>query len=319
MRIHYFIVVVCFSIIGCAEPGEKDDSADNTRVTNAGLDAVTGNRSEVLVSLPSGLLQSSVQGYLIGAGSERQITELLEGGTTLRIRNIAAGSYDLILSAKGAPTRDNPTGVEFASELPIRVAIGTTTAVSQSSLPLAGKITGTVQSATNNKGLAKITVSVLGTRFATSTNDAGQFVFKSLPPGELDFHIQAEGYHVGYILGYEVLPGGVQQLDPVFLVDKFNHKAGDIVSLSVKEGEPQEDTPTFRLNYSLVAPAGTKFFRMSESKDFEGADWLPFATSGNFKFVGTGDKTLHVEYGDSSRRVLTYSRKNFSLETTGAE
>ena len=121
------------------------------------------------------------------------------------------------------------------------------------SAAITGKISGVVTAEATGAPLANVTVTLVGTSSATTTNDAGYYVLINIPPGGYDVKAEIAGYGAETVAGAKVFAGLTTTLN-------FALKAADVVTL-------EEITVT--AIKPLIKRDVTQTTRIIESEDIE--------------------------------------------------
>ena len=92
------------------------------------------------------------------------------------------------------------------------------------SAAITGKVSGIISAEATNEPLANVTVTIVGTSSAATTNDAGYYVMTNIPPGGYDVKVELSGYAAETVEGAKVLAGLTTTLN-------FTLKASEVVKL----------------------------------------------------------------------------------------
>lgn len=118
---------------------------------------------------------------------------------------------------------------------------------------ITGKISGVITAEATNEPLANVTITIVGTSSAATTNDAGYYVMTNIAPGDYDVKVELTGYGPEIVEGAKVLAGLTTTLN-------FALKTSEVVTLegiTVTAAKP------------LIKRDVTQTTRIIESEDIE--------------------------------------------------
>ena len=304
---HGLLLIISILTVNCSKDdkaanavaGPENKSTTTTTTDNksigVNLPNVPTNAGQLILSLVD-VAPESVAGYVVGKQDALKIQRTEDG--KYFIDNIPAGKQDIIISAKktstnlfGLVSENSEVGVRLSG---VEILNGVRTTKSDVKLAQLRKLSGKVHLRGQGK-YGGVQVYVPGTDLIAISDDEGNFSISRLPVGIHNLVTEKSGYHRGRLESITVLD----------TEDKVVNQAIEMVLSTGAEGfislNNGESSSTSRVvDVTVGASDEAVLMKISENVTFEGASWVPLASSSSYTFATPGPKKVYVMFATAN-------------------
>ena len=276
--------ICCALVWACNAGGDRAPRAD--------APANEGETGSLTVTLSRSVDRDTVAGYIVGYPDTLKLEKLSSGH--FAIKNVPAGNHDVIIRAKSA-TSDIVNLQSNAKNLAIRLKEQSFSAqanldLGNLTLPEAGSVTGNVTLA-STLSPKNATIVFDGTDYTTTPDDAGNFTIDAVPVGE-------------HTLSYDQF--GYVSVEQAVTIVEATPTAANNAALAIATSSSGIISPTSSVasgntgSFSVSPPEGSVQMMVSENSNFSGGVWIDVATTTNYTFSSSGEKTIYIKFKNAA-------------------